>query len=70
MKSLAPGNKVSNEEIEKILLAEVIKRDVLEGDEAVKVQCKIKKCSAKKKRAPKGGRPTVPEPGCPAEPQA
>ena len=69
MKRLAPGNKVSIEEIEKILLAEVIKRDVIEGDEAVKVQCRIKKCAAKKKRATKEVALAPVETEAPAEPK-
>jgi predicted type IV restriction endonuclease len=69
MKIIAPGNKVGNDEIEKILVAEVIKRDVLEGDEAAKIQSKVKKCAAKKMRAAKETTPGVSEPGSPAEPQ-
>ncbi len=53
MKCLAPGNKVRNEEIEKILVAEVIKRDVLEGDEAVKVLTRVRKSEAKRMKATK-----------------
>ncbi|MBO4707494.1 MAG: type I restriction enzyme HsdR N-terminal domain-containing protein [Elusimicrobiaceae bacterium] len=43
LRKFAEGLKVENEEIEKIIKLEVLKRDILEGDEANKTQSKIKR---------------------------
>ncbi len=43
LRKFAEGLKVDNEEIEKIIRQEVLKREILEGDEAIKTQAKIRR---------------------------
>jgi predicted type IV restriction endonuclease len=45
LKKLSSGLKIDNSEVEKILTNEVLKRDVIEGDEASKAKARIKKHS-------------------------
>lgn len=47
LKKLSSGLKVENSEIENILQNEVLKRDVLEGDEAAKAKARIKRLQSK-----------------------
>ncbi|NLX06881.1 MAG: restriction endonuclease subunit R [Phycisphaerae bacterium] len=47
LRKLAPGLKVDQSEISKILLNEVLKRDATEGEEAAKVKARIKKSLGK-----------------------
>ncbi len=47
IRKLATGIKVESDEIEKILKNEVLKRDVIEGDEALKAKQKIVKINKK-----------------------
>ena len=47
IKKLSSGVKVETQEIEKILKNEVLKRDVVEGDEAIKAFNKVRKLSRK-----------------------
>jgi hypothetical protein len=54
IKRLSPGIKVDDSEIQRLLITEVIKRDVIEGEEAEKAQSRVKrfynKVSKKEKR--------------------
>lgn len=43
LRKFAEGLKVDNEEIEKIIRQEVLKREILEGDDAYKTQAKIRR---------------------------
>ena len=43
LRKFAEGLKVDNEEIEKIIRQEVLKREILEGDDASKTQAKIRR---------------------------
>lgn len=52
LKKLSAGLKIENPEIEKILKNEVLKRDVLEGDEASKAKSRIKRLQSKSKKKP------------------
>lgn len=45
LKRLTPGVRIENEEIEEVLKADIIKRDVLEGDKATEAKKKIQKAS-------------------------
>ena len=47
LRRLAPGVRVENDEIEKILTSDVLKRDVVEGDEPKKASTRLKKAYAK-----------------------
>lgn len=47
LRRIAPGLKVENGEIEKILKTEVLKREVLEGDPATKAKARLKKANSK-----------------------
>ena len=56
LRKISPGVKVTDEEIEKILLTEVLKRDVIQGEsaeEAIKTVKKAQKHIARKKAANK-----------------
>jgi hypothetical protein len=48
LRRMTPGLKVNEEEIQEILTNEVLKRDVVEGDEAVKSLRRVKRAAAKK----------------------
>ena len=54
LRKLSDGILVSPEEITKVLAAEVIKRDVLEGEDAVKAQSRIRRFYGKTARKAKG----------------
>lgn len=43
LRRVSPGTKVSREEVEKILLSEVLKRDVVEGESAEAAKRRVKK---------------------------
>ncbi|TGN17902.1 type I restriction enzyme HsdR N-terminal domain-containing protein [Leptospira idonii] len=45
LKRVTPGVKIENEEIEAVLKADVIKRDLLEGDKALEAKKKIQKAA-------------------------
>ncbi|MFQ5787363.1 MAG: type I restriction enzyme HsdR N-terminal domain-containing protein [Thermodesulfobacteriota bacterium] len=62
LKKLSSGLKIENPEIEKILQSEVLKRDVLEGDEASKAKGRIKRLQSKSAKKPIVSKPTQPEP--------
>lgn len=51
LKAIYPDIKVTNEEIITVLNKEVIKRELLEGDEAIEAQKKINKALKKKEKA-------------------
>lgn len=51
IKRFSPGIKVEHEDIEKLLINDIIKREVLEGDDAVKTQSKIRRFYSKLKKA-------------------
>jgi hypothetical protein len=51
LRQLFPGLKVSEDEIEKVLRTEVIKRDALEGDRAVVAEKTVKKAERRRQRA-------------------
>ena len=55
LRRVSPGVKVDLDEIESILLGDVLKRDVLEGDAAKKAVTRVKKSASRKlvKRKPK-----------------
>lgn len=53
LRKISDGIMVTPEEISKVLAGEVIKRDVLDGDDAVKAQAKIKKFYSKLARKPR-----------------
>ena len=55
LKRVAPGIKVDADEIQSILLSDVLKRDVIEGDSADKAKARVKRASGRalKKRRPK-----------------
>ena len=55
LKRAAPGLKVDTDEIEAILVGDVLKRDVIEGDAAAEARKRVKKSSSRllKKRKPK-----------------
>ena len=67
LKKLSSGLKVENPEIKKTLKNEVLKRDVLEGDEATKAKGRIKRLQSKSKKKPIVSKPPKPEPQ--AEPE-
>ncbi|MGB2579453.1 putative type IV restriction endonuclease [Elusimicrobium simillimum] len=50
LRKFADGVKVDNDEIEKIIKAEVLKREILEGDDAVKTLAKIKRFYSKQNK--------------------
>lgn len=53
LRKLFSGLKVQNSEIEKILQNEVLKRDVIEGEDAAKAKSRVKKISGKSAKKPK-----------------
>jgi hypothetical protein len=66
IRRLAPGVKVDNKEIEQILHNEVLKRDVIEGDEASKAMIRVRKIA--KKAVKRAARPRTKKPETPAVP--
>jgi hypothetical protein len=60
IKKLASGIKVENNEIEQILRNEVLKRDVIEGDEASKAMIRVRKIS--KKAVKRAAKPPIRKP--------
>jgi hypothetical protein len=67
MRKLAPGIKVEIQEIKEILRNEVLKRDVIEGEEASKAFKRVGKLSRKTTKRPR--KPKVEEPEEPQPPQ-
>jgi hypothetical protein len=53
LRKISDGVMVSTEEISKVLAGEVIKRDVLDGEDAIKAQTKIRKFYGKTARKPR-----------------
>ncbi|OGH98940.1 MAG: hypothetical protein A2X42_09015 [Candidatus Margulisbacteria bacterium GWF2_38_17] len=51
LKKLNAGIKVDNDQIQKMLSSEVLKRDVIEGDEAIKAQARMKRFYKKQESA-------------------
>lgn len=60
LRKISGGILATPEEILKVLTNEVLKRDVLEGDDASKAQTRVKKFYAKLARKPKEVTPTLP----------
>jgi predicted type IV restriction endonuclease len=50
LKKMVPGLKVDNEEIERILKSEVLKREVIEGDPAAKAKTRVKRATHQAKK--------------------
>jgi predicted type IV restriction endonuclease len=68
LRKISDGVLVSPEEIVKILTNEVLKREIIEGDDAAKYQSRVRKFYAKAIRRPKEtptGEPIPEEPGDP-----
>jgi len=57
LKRTTPGLRVENDEIHNILMGEVLKRDLLEGDSIEEAKTRVKKAASRKmaKRKPKAG---------------
>lgn len=51
LRGLFPGLKVSEDEIRKLLIAEVLKRDILEGDRADAAEKTVKRAERRRRRA-------------------
>jgi hypothetical protein len=47
LRRISPNTRITKEETEKIILAEILKRDVIEGSEAGKARNKVKRASGK-----------------------
>jgi len=62
LRKFSSGIKVENKEIEEILRNEVLKRDVIEGEEASKAASRVKKLSSKKQKSPTKPVDKKPEP--------
>jgi hypothetical protein len=65
LRALFPGLKVSEAEIDRLLRAEVLKRDALEGDKASAAERMVRR--AARRRARTKGERTLEEQGAPAE---
>lgn len=70
LRGLFPGLKVSENEIERLLRAEVLKRDALEGDRAITAEKTVKRAERRRRRskeesetAPQDTAPKAPPPG-------
>ena len=50
LRRLAPGIKVSNEEIADIIISEALKRDVVEGEEPKRARQRVKRAAARRAR--------------------
>lgn len=50
LKQISSGLKIENAEIEKILINDVLKRDIIEGENAVRAKAKLKKSTTKKEK--------------------
>lgn len=68
LRRLFPGLKVSEEELDFLMRAEVLKRDVLEGERAEAAEKMIKRASRRRERAASKAREEKPIPG--ADPTA
>ena len=71
LRKFAEGLKVDNEEIEKLIRQEVLKREILEGEDAAKTQAKIRrfyKKQLKEKDCVRPGRQEEPSAPAPADP--
>lgn len=62
VRRVEPGIKVDIDEIEKILLTEVLKRDVMEGDASEDAKARVKKASGRKLSKPRRKRKPKTEP--------
>ncbi len=60
LKSLYPDIKVTNDEIKNVLISEVIKREILEGEESEEAKRKIAKANKKKEKAKIEKKPNTP----------
>lgn len=71
IRKISPGLKIDNSEIEKILEKEVIKRDIMEGDEALNAKRRVKRMCGKAATKPKVAKPvaTAPSPTFTSPPQ-
>ena len=66
LRKLVPGLKVENKEIEQILRNEVLKRDVIEGEEASKAKMRVRKIT--KKAVKRAAKAPVKKPETPSVP--
>ena len=51
LKKVSPDVKISNDEIKEVLISDVIKRDVIEGEKALEANKKIVRVNSKIQRA-------------------
>jgi hypothetical protein len=51
LKKISPDVKISNDEIKEVLISDVIKRDVIEGEKALEANKKIVRVNSKLQRA-------------------
>jgi len=51
LKKVSPDVKISNDEIKEVLISDVIKRDVIEGEKALEANKKIVRVNSKLQRA-------------------
>lgn len=72
LRKLSDGVNISPEEITKVLSNEVLKRDVLDGEEAVKAQTRVRRFYGKISRRPRESSANKPsdEPAVPTGPEA
>ena len=68
LRKISDGVLVTPEEIQRVLSTEVLKRDVIEGEDAEKAQTRIRKFYTKLSRRAKSADETKPEEGIRAEP--
>ena len=68
LRKISDGVLVTPEEIQRVLSTEVLKRDVIEGEDAEKAQTRIRKFYTKLSRRAKNADETKPEEGIQAEP--
>ena len=60
LKCMYPEIKVTNDEIKNVLVSEVIKREIFEGEEAEEAKKKISKANKKKEKARGEKKPNAP----------
>ncbi len=60
LKSITPGAKVDVEQIKSVLLQEVLKRDVIEGDKADEARKKVAKANSRAQRKKESEEPAAP----------
>ncbi len=63
LRKFSDGILVPPEEIAKVLASEVLKRDVIEGDDAAKAQARVRRFYGKAARAPRAIEKSEPAPG-------